>query len=147
MATRLLDGGRDRLKFTSASSVGGPMMNHQKLLTAGAFICALAMQAVPASARDYYGAIAFSVENGALGWAYDYGSRDAAENEATSKCGGSCEPVLWFRNACGAIATSSDHSYGTGWATSRGEAEEIAMRGCRKHADDCSVQRWVCTTR
>jgi hypothetical protein len=125
----------------------GIIMKQRILLIAGAFICALAMQAAPASARDYYGAIAFSVENGALGWAYDYGSRSEAENEATSKCGDSCSAVLWFRNACGAIATSSDHSYGTGWATERGEAEAIAMRGCRQHANDCSVSRWVCTTR
>lgn len=123
------------------------IMKQRILVMAGALICALAIQAAPASARDYYGAIAFSVESGALGWAYDYDSRGAAENEATSQCGGGCSAVLWFRNACGAIATSSDHSYGTGWATNRGEAESIAMRGCRQHASDCSVERWVCTTR
>ena len=122
-------------------------MKQRILVMAGAFICALAMQAAPAAARDYYGSIAFSVENGALGWSNDYDSRSAAENEATNQCGSNCEAVLWFRNACGAIATSSDHSYGTGWATNRGEAESIAMRGCHQHANDCSVQRWVCTTR
>lgn len=122
-------------------------MKQRMLMIAGALICALAMQAAPASARDYYGAIAFSNSSGALGWANDYGSRGSAENAAMSECGGGCESVLWFRNACGAIATSSDHSYGTGWATSRGQAEAIAMRGCRQHASDCSIERWVCTTR
>jgi serine/threonine-protein kinase len=120
-------------------------MKRQTLFGAALLLGALA--APPAWAADHYGAIAFSTGSGALGWAYDYGSRGEAEDEAVSQCGGGCSAVLWFRNACGAIATSSDHSYGTGWASSRGEAESIALNGCRKHADDCGVQRWVCTTR
>ena len=122
-------------------------MRQRMLVAAGAVICAVAMQAAPASARDYYGAIAFSMDSGRVGWANDYGSRGAAENNAQSACGSGCASVIWFRNACGAIATSSDHSYGTGWSTSRGAAESIAMGGCRKHASDCSIARWVCTTR
>jgi len=122
-------------------------MKQRILVIAGAVIGALAMQAAPATARDYYGAIAYSNSTGALGWSYDYGSRGEAEDAALSECHGGCTAVLWFRNACGAIATASDHSFGTGWATTRGEAERIALNGCRKYADDCSVERWVCTTR
>jgi hypothetical protein len=125
----------------------GWVMKQRMFVVAGALICGLAMQAAPASARDYYGAIAFSMDSGRVGWANDYGSRGAAENNAQSACGAGCASVIWFRNACGAIATSSDHSYGTGWSTSRGAAESIAMGGCRKHASDCSIARWVCTTR
>ena len=120
-------------------------MKRQILVFATLLIGALATQ--PALADDYYGAIAFSNSSGALGWANDYGSQAEAENEALSQCGAGCEGVLWFKNACGAIATSSDHSYGTGWATSRSAAEAVAIQGCRQHASDCSVERWVCTTR
>jgi len=119
-------------------------MKPQLLALVGLFSVALS---APAAADDYFGAIAFSTSSGALGWSYDYGSRDEAEEQALQQCGGGCRVVLWFKNACGAIATSSDHSYGSGWATSRRAAEEIAMNGCSKHADDCNVERWVCTTR
>jgi hypothetical protein len=37
--------------------------------------------------------------------------------------------------------------YGTGWATSRREAEDLAMSNCNDIANECSVLRWVCTSR
>jgi serine/threonine-protein kinase len=110
-------------------------------------ILALVVPTASASAQDNYAAFAFSTDSGALGWGDDYDSRSGAEEEAMARCGDGCEIVLWFRNACGAIATSSDHSYGTGWADGRREAEAIAMRGCRARADECSVEHWLCTTR
>ncbi len=58
-----------------------------------------------------------------------------------------CEVAVWFKNACGALATDDDNGYGSGWASSRREAERIAMRGCRENAENCSVLRWACTDR
>ena len=55
--------------------------------------------------------------------------------------------VVWFRNACGALATGDDNGYGSGWATSRRAAEEIALSGCNDNVKNCSVVRWVCTAR
>jgi serine/threonine-protein kinase len=106
-----------------------------------------AFVAQPALAEDHFGAIAFSNSSGALGWAYDNGSRGGAEEQALQQCGPGCEIAIWFKNACGAIATTPDHAYGTGWASERGEAEEIAIGECHKHGGNCSVAKWVCTTR
>jgi len=122
-------------------------MTRRLLALAGIFSVALMVQTAPAAAQDYFGAIAYSSRSGALGWANDYRSRYGAENAALSQCGGGCRVVIWFKNACGAIETASDHSFGTGWSSSRRAAESIAMGGCRENAADCGVRRWVCTTR
>jgi hypothetical protein len=113
----------------------------------GFLFAAIMLSASPAAADDHYAAIAFSSSSGALGWSNDYSSRDDAEEEALRECGPGCTVVIWFKNACGAIATSPDHGYGSGWADSRGEAEATAMRVCRENTSNCSVQRWTCTTR
>lgn len=102
-----------------------------------------------AAAAEQYGAIAYSRSTKAHGWAYDYPSRSAAENQALSKCrsqANDCTVPLWFRNACGALAIGSS-GYGTAWATERGTAERQALVLCRRHSQDCAVKRWVCTTR
>ncbi len=100
-----------------------------------------------AVAADHYGAIAFSQDSGNVGYAYDYGTRAAAEERAVEECGSGCQVVVWFRNACGALATGDDNGYGSGWATSRQAAEEIALSGCNDNVKNCSVVRWVCTAR
>ncbi|MBV8838723.1 MAG: DUF4189 domain-containing protein [Alphaproteobacteria bacterium] len=122
-------------------------MTRRLLALAGLFCIALAAQGAPAAAQDNYGAIAFSTGSGAHGWANDYGSRGGAENAALEQCGGGCRVVLWFKNACGALATASDNSYGTGWSGSRRAAETIAMRNCYARGSGCGILRWVCTTR
>ncbi len=108
----------------------------------------LLLWTAPSRADDHYGAIAYSTDTGKYGYSYDYGSRGDAEQRALNECGESgCSVVLWFRNACGALATADDHSYGTAWATSRGEAENTAMSYCNKYSSRCSIARWVCTSR
>jgi hypothetical protein len=99
------------------------------------------------AAADYYAAIAFSQETGAHGYSNDFRTRGGAEERALRECGGACQVVLWFRNACGALAVGANNGYGTGWATSRRAAENIAMSGCNQNAASCGVARWVCTTR
>lgn len=106
----------------------------------------LAFWSTPAAA-DYYGAIAFSQDSGAHGYSTDFDSRGAAEEQALQACGDNCEVVLWFKNACGALAAVADNGYGTGWASSRREAETIAMSACDKNSTSCSILRWECTTR
>jgi len=101
-----------------------------------------------AKADDNYGAIAYSQDDGSYGYSSDYSSQATAEREALSQCSGrNCSVVLWFKNACGALATGSGNGYGTGWASSRSEAEDIAMSNCNKNASRCSILRWQCTTR
>jgi len=102
-----------------------------------------------ASARDNFGAIAYSPSTGAHGWSYDYASRAAAEEVALANCrqlAGDCVVPVWFRNACGALAVGSG-GHGSGWGTSRRLAERFALRSCRKNTSGCWIKRWACTTR
>lgn len=106
----------------------------------------LACAATEASAQNY-GAIAFSPDSGAVGYSYNYRRRDLAEERALEERGRGCRVVIWFRNACGALATGDGNGYGSGWSTSRGTAERIALNECAQHTDNCRVIRWACTSR
>jgi serine/threonine-protein kinase len=110
-------------------------------------LLALLLPSTQAAAQDYFGAMAFSQETGAAGHSFDYRSRDDAEERALQECGRSCKVVLWFRNACGALATGARNGYGTGWASTRGRAEEAAISVCEENADNCRIKQWACTTR
>lgn len=100
------------------------------------------------AAADNFGAIAFSKDDGAHGYSYDYPSRAAAENSALQRCSGSnCNVVIWFRNACAALAVGTGNGYGSGWAGSRAEAENIALDVCANNTSSCGIRAWSCTTR
>jgi len=101
-----------------------------------------------AALADYYGAIAFSQDSGSVGYSYDYPTQSAAEQRAMRECADSdCMVVVWFRNACGALAIGDGNGYGTGWAVSRADAEQIALSNCSQYADNCDNNTWACTTR
>jgi serine/threonine-protein kinase len=110
-------------------------------------IFSLAHAASPAAAQDNYGAIAYAQSSGATGYSYDFRSRDGAEERALQECGRGCEVVIWFKNACAALATGDKNGYGSGWASSRSRAEEIALMVCEENTDNCAIKQWVCTTR
>lgn len=99
---------------------------------------------------DNYGAIAYSKASRTWGWSYDYSNRQGAEREALSECkaqGTDCIVVLWFANACGALAVAPDGNYQTAWAADRHAAEGAAMRKCATVSERCVVETWVCTSR
>jgi hypothetical protein len=103
-----------------------------------------------AEARDYYGAIAYSKTTRAQGYVYDEDSQDEAESSALVSCSdlaSDCEPLIWFRNACGALAVSSEGAYGGTWGEDEATAEKKALKACGEYAKDCQIVRWVCTTR
>ena len=103
-----------------------------------------------AMARDYYGAISYSKTTRSLGYVYDLDSQDEAESAALVACSdfaADCEPMIWFRNACGALAVSSDGAWGSNWGEDEATAEKKALDGCGQYAKDCQIVRWVCTTR
>jgi hypothetical protein len=101
-----------------------------------------------AALADYYGAIAFSQDSGSVGYSYDYGDQASAENRAMQECNDNgCMVVLWFRNACGALAIGDGNGYGTGWAGTRADAEQIALSNCGQYAGNCANNTWACTTR
>ena len=102
-----------------------------------------------ASAQDYYGAIAYSADTKAHGWAKDYPARAAAEKAALDGCAkhaDDCSPVLWFKNACGALATGPKGS-GWAWAAAQEAADRAALRACAQRSSACTVKQRVCTTR
>lgn len=109
----------------------------------------LVMAPAAAFAQDYFGAIAYSPSTGSQGWSYDHNSRDAAETRALSECrkhANDCRALVWFKNACGALATGPK-GYGTGWGDTQSLADSYAMKVCGQHSSGCSVKRRVCTTR
>ena len=116
------------------------------ILLGNAALFVLLGAATAAAADENFGAIAFSSSSGATGYSYDYDSRDGAEERALQECGPGCKVVLWFKNACGALAVGEGSGYGTGWASSRSEAENLAMGYCRQNTSGCEISRWACTT-
>jgi hypothetical protein len=110
----------------------------------------LSVCSVSASAAEYYGALAYSNTTGAFGDSRDYPSRSQAEDKAMSECskrGKGCKLLITLRNECGALATGKNYGYGFAAAVTRGEAEQVALKYCRKNASDCKIAVWVCTTR
>lgn len=100
------------------------------------------------SASAGYGAIAYSPSSGVWGYSYNYGSRGAAERRALRECrirGGGCRSIVWFRNACGALASGHGNAYGWSWNTSRAAARRRAMRECRARTGGCRIRVDVCS--
>ena len=100
--------------------------------------------------QDLYGALAFSPSTSAHGYSFDYANRAAAEKRAINECemnAGSddCRAILWFHNACGALAVG-DNAYGSGWGTDMLYAAQYAVESCKKFTANCKVVRWVCTS-
>jgi hypothetical protein len=107
----------------------------------------LMLGSAPALA-DNFGAIAFSQDNGRVGYSYDYGSQNAAQQRALAECGNqSCMVVVDFWNACGALAIGDGNGYGVGWAASRQDAEQIALTNCFQYTNNCTNNTWACTSR
>lgn len=101
-----------------------------------------------AFADNYFGAIAYSRNSGAIGYSYDHASRSSAEGRAMNECrakGRGCKVVLWFKNACGAVAGGSD-GWGSGWGGNRQVAERQATNSCSNYSGGCRVLTWACTS-
>jgi len=113
------------------------------------FVCALVfLQGASAKAVNF-GAIAYAPATGAYGQSYDYGSRRQAENRAMLECrarSAGCRIAVWFRNACGAVA-SGPFGWGQGWGNSRARAQYEALASCSRHTGGCGIRAWACTTR
>ena len=112
------------------------------LLACGLAATAACLGSGEAAAQSNYGAIA------AIGWSYDHGSRDAAEDAALVICRKQANDCVtyWFYNACSALAVGSA-GYGMAWGADRGIAESNAIRSCQRWTLDCEIKQWVCTSR
>jgi len=97
--------------------------------------------------KGNYGAITYSPSTERTGHSNDCSTQDLAEDQAIRKCGESdCKSLLWFREACGALAVG-DNGWGHAWAGSRGEAEILATGYCHDRTNNCKVKCWACTAR
>ena len=97
--------------------------------------------------QDHFGALAYSPSTGAHGWSKDHASQKAAQRAALKGCSRhakDCRPLVWFKNACGALAVSAK-AYGWGWGTTQALADAEALKACGKHATGCKVTQQVCT--
>lgn len=118
-----------------------------RVLMSGAFAVGLSLAGTGAALADF-GAIAFSPQNGAFGYSYGAGTRGQAERIAMSNCranGAGCRLLVYFQNACGALAVGNGNGYGFAWAGSRGQAEGRAMRECRNRTSSCRIVAWSCS--
>ena len=119
-----------------------------------ALLCAplLALSIVPiAYAQPNYGAISYSEGTREHGFSFDFQSRGEAEARALSECeqaagSGDCYVLIWFRNACGALAESPGGGFGSGWGSERAVAEQYALESCNEFGQQCTISQWVCTT-
>jgi hypothetical protein len=104
-----------------------------------------------AAAQDYYGAIAYSEADNAWGYSRNYSNREEAEQRALDECaarGSGCRVLVWFVNACGALAVANNGAYGSGWGSSLNRAYYEARKVCEKHGgSDCDIKCSVCTSR
>ena len=118
--------------------------------------CVADCQNLPSSGgsrAQRFGAIAYSTSARATGIAYDWGDRAGAEGSALAACrqragdAAGCEVVLWFYDACGAIATTADGTWGAGYGARKYLAEGLALQYCRQQGGGgtCIVQQSVCT--
>lgn len=114
----------------------------------GCFIIFLLFGGLSAQAQNF-GAIAYSPGSGGHGYSYDYPSKAAAQNRAMAECrkrARGCRVAIWFKNACGAVA-SGPSGWGSGWANTRNGAELQAIKSCNQHSAGCRIRVYACTTR
>ena len=115
----------------------------------------LLLAAVSARAQDAHGAIAFGqiAQNPAVayGFAWDYPSRDEAQEAAMNACldsgGSDCAVLAWFQNGCGALAMDQyGMAQGKG-ARSQEQAEARAVRACEAAGGvGCAVVESQCVS-
>ena len=93
--------------------------------------------------RQAFGAIAYEPAKHAVGYSYDFKSAREAKVEALKQCGEpSCEVLVSFANACGAIAHGPGKPFAVTGAT-RSEAQTKALRRCGDKT--CQIVAWACT--
>jgi len=98
---------------------------------------------------ESHGAIAYSRETGAYGYAYDHDNQNRARHAALRHCtrhASDCHIVVTFVEQCGAIAETTQREVSPGLGKTRKEAEERSLAACRAAAGKaCTVAAWVCS--
>jgi hypothetical protein len=120
-----------------------PLTRRFGLAVVGAVLLSLLPATAEAESQNY-GAIAVDPTSLISGVSFG-GSQAQAVSAAMNQCnangGSSCTAYLWFRNGYGALATSINHRFGTGWGTDARYAENYSIKICQDHGGvGCSVQ-------
>ncbi|MEN9233488.1 MAG: DUF4189 domain-containing protein [Gloeomargarita sp. DG02_4_bins_56] len=102
------------------------------------------------SSGDLFGAIAYNTTNGSYGYGFNFPDRASAEARAIQECEqvsqGECKVLVWFQNACGALARDQHNNAGSGWGETKEIAQKEAIASCRSiGGTDCTVVETVCT--
>ncbi len=110
---------------------------------------AMGAETTLAQSTSSYGSIAYSKSTGVTGWSTNYSTRSNAERIATRKCenyagSGDCQPIVWVRNACAALATADNRAYGWAWNNRRDLAMSRALEECSKRGGSCKIRHVVC---
>ncbi len=105
-----------------------------------------------APAARQFGAIAHSRATGDYGYSFGQASRGRAEETALGYCRGQrnraqdCSVLVWFWNACAALATAGNGAFGGDHAPDRKTAQQSALRICADYGGaNCKVVRTVCS--
>ena len=115
-------------------------------LTAIALCVILAAGAAEAQSQKY-GALAYDNATGAWGYSFDFNAPADARRRALNECAArspNCRLLTTFSNACAALATASDHSFGWAVRPFAREAAAAAHGECVRHGGiNCQVvQAW-----
>jgi hypothetical protein len=97
--------------------------------------------------RSSFGAITYSPSSGEFGYSDHTANRAQAEDRAKSECGkNDCVVATWFFNHCGALATSSNGSWGAEQGGNERTARSLALTRCAKEGGtDCAIKVARCS--
>lgn len=97
-------------------------------------VCWLGLSASTARADvvidfDTYAAVAFSTETGKYGYAWNYGSRAAAERAALAKCKADDAKIVgWVKGGWLVLVVGDNNAYGVAWEYGDGARSSVAKR-------------------
>ena len=109
----------------------------------------LALVPIAANAQELFGAFAYSVKEKKHGWAINFPTKEAAEQAALVHCqknAETCQNILWFRNACGALVTGPE-GFAAEWAEDQTDAVNKALKACATRSGSCAVTATHCTAK
>lgn len=99
---------------------------------------------------DTYAAVAYSASTGKYGYAWNYGSRFAAERAALVRCPQSDARIVgWVKGGWLAVAVGENNAYGVGYAygvgSTDGSAKRRAVAECLQRAKRVTTLICLCS--
>ena len=96
-----------------------------------------------------FGALAYSAQSTASGYAFDQPSTAAADRRALTECAkhaNDCKIVASFSNSCAAVAAGTNKRVSVAQANTGDGARSNAVSACsRNGGDKCEIEVWSCS--